>query len=193
MTKRIISCLAVLLVLLVLPASAPFTSGAAAVEKQSSADENFGVRKARFETMLNHNYVYDDDFSSDRTIIENAILALLDHAENDEIDRELVLHFIRNMYGREVDPNAAVYDFLPASEGKFAVLARGYSKISHTVLSVEEVAGGWEVVSEMRIEPHDGQAYTVSANTLFVANEGSSFGYNIVRSDLESIGDNLAV
>lgn len=193
MTRRIISCLAILLVLLVLPASAPFTSGAAAVEKQSSADADFGVRKARFETMLNHNYVYDDDFSSDRVMIENAILALLDHAENDEIDQELVLNFIRNMYGREVDPNTAVYDFLPASEGKFAILARGYSKISHTVVSVEEVAGGWEVASEMRIEPHDGQAYTVSANTLFVANEGSSFGYNIVSSDLESIGENLAV
>ena len=150
----------------------------------SSSDIAYNVMKARFENMLNRNYLYDDDFSSDQTVIENSILALLDKSVDGEIDKNLVLGFITGMYGLQVDPAAAEYDFAPASEGKFLILPRGYSEYSHTITSITEEVGGYTVNSDMLIMAHDGEEYTVKVTTVFVPNEGSSFGYNIISSNI---------
>ena len=143
-----------------------------------------GVTIARFENMLNHNYIYDDDFLDDKSVIENSILSLLEYVHDGEINKELTLNFITNMYGREVDPNAAVYDFLPASEGNFAVIPRGYTVYSHKITSVVEIECGYLVRSEMTIDPHDDTGYTVSVESVFVPNEGSSYGYNLIKSNI---------
>ena len=187
--KKLISILAMLLitaVALTVSVSAAHSLAKPAVQNTPAATDA-AVEKAlaaRFTNMLNHNYLYDDDFNSDRSVIENSMLALLDHAENDELDQNLVLSFIANLYGRTVDPNAAIYDFLPASPGKFAILPRGYSTISHQVTEMEENEGGYLVQSIMTVQPHDGAAYTIKAQTVFVKNETSSFGYNLVSSNL---------
>lgn len=199
MTKRILSFLVVMAIIFVLPASTPIHKNAVNVSAETTesvkADDISsvvdGVLTARFENMLNHNFVYDDDFTSDKTIIENSILALLDKSENGEIDQGLVLGFIAGMYGRQVDPATAVYDFLPASEGKFAILPRGYSEYKHTIRSITAIEGGYTVFSDMLVLTHDGEEYTLKATTVFVPNEGSSFGYNIVSST--TVNENLDI
>lgn len=138
---------------------------------------------ARFETMLNNNFVYNEDFESDKAIIENSILSLVNHIENGQIDMALTLNFIANMYGRQVDPNAAVYEFLPADEGKFAVVPKGFSVYRHNNLTVEEIDGGFSVTSEMTVDAHDTIGSKVLVKSIFVPNEGSTFGYNLIKSE----------
>ena len=143
-----------------------------------------GILKARFENMLNNNYVYDTDFESHKVIIENSILALLDKGVDGEINQSLVLGFIADMYGLQVNPDAVKYDFAPASEGMFVILPRGYTEYQHTVTKIIEEEGGYTVISNVLVSTHDGEQYFATATSEFVPNIGSSFGYNIINSDL---------
>lgn len=191
MSKRLVAflCAVVLMASVFCTVSIPSNAVAQGIADESNVNETTddmsvesGVLAARFENMLNHNFLYNDDFLDDKTVIENSILSLLEYVENGEIDKALTLNFIANMYGRQVDPNAAVYDFLPASEGKFAVIPRGYTVYSHKILSVEEIDGGYQVISEMTVNPHDDGGYTVNVESVFVPNAGSSFGFNLIKA-----------
>lgn len=194
MIKRMILSLIIVAIILVLPAATPAKSATKnkAVKSVSSVTEPTNeipeivsnIVKARFENMLNNNYLYDTDFESHKTIIENSILALLDKGVDGEIDKALVLGFIADMYGLQVDAEAAEYEFAPANEGKFVILPRGYTEYQHTITSIIEDEAGYTVVSEVLVLTHDGEEYTTTATTEIVANEGSSFGYNIVSSKL---------
>lgn len=195
MLKRLIVAVMLVAVLFVLPAATPInvnvTDTKVEVEAtvyevdESNADINANIMKARFENMLNNNYLYGDDFESHKVIIENSILALLDKSEDGEIDKALVLGFIADMYGLQVDPSAVEYDFAPASEGEFVVIPRGYSEYKHTVTSVLEEKGGYTVKSDVVVLTHDGEEYNTVSTTVIVPNEGSSFGYNIISSVIE--------
>ena len=149
--------------------------------KAAQTAEIGGRQIARFENMLNHNYLFEDEFSSDRDVIEKSIISLNSYVDdNNEIDKSVVLGFIKNMYGLSVDENSAVYSFAPAGAGKFAVIACGYSQVKHSNISAVFEEGRYVVSSDMTVSPHDGDAYTVKVKTIFVENKESSFGYNIV-------------
>ena len=192
--KRIFALLLVFSIMFVFSAAAPVQRNVTddSVEIIASVyevgDENLNIAKnvlkARFENMLNNNYIYDSDFESHKIIIENSILALLDKGVDGQINKSLVLGFIADMYGLQVDPSAAEYDFAPASEGMFVILPRGYTEYKHTIIDVSKEEGGYTVISEVVVLTHDGDEYVTTATTVFVANEGSSFGYNIVSSSI---------
>ena len=194
MLKRILAFVMIFEIIFVLPAATPIekivtdTSVEVVSTVSDVIPENLEVVskviKARFENMLNNNYVYDLDFESHKNIIENSILALLDKGEDGEIAKDLVLGFIADMYGLQVDPAAAEYDFASASEGMFVILPRGYTEYEHKIMSVTEDEGGYTVTSSVLVLPHDGEQYVTTATTEFVPNEGSSFGYNIISSKL---------
>lgn len=190
--KRVLSLVLTVAVLFVFSAATPIKkiSSNSSVEILSSTYEvgntnkeiDNNILKARFENMLNNNYVYDSGFESHKVIIENSILALLDKSVDGEINQSLVLGFIADMYGLQVDPDAAKYDFAPATEGMFVVLPRGYTEYNHTIIDVLEEEGGYTVTSEVLVMTHDGEESILNAKTVFVPNVGSSFGYNIVSS-----------
>ena len=192
--KKLLSLVLILAVVFVFSAATPIkkiTSNTSVTTVSSDkavtediAEVTKNVMKARFENMLNNNYVYDTDFESHKLIIENSILALLDKGADGEISQSLVLGFIADMYGLQVNPDAAKYDFAPASEGKFVILPRGYTEYNHTVTDVFEDEGGFTVMSDVLIMTHDGEEYTTTAKTVFVPNMGSSFGYNIISSNI---------
>lgn len=192
--KKILSLLFVVSIIFVFSAASPIKkiNPDASVEYVSTGYEDISdmaeitknVIKARFENMLNNNYVYNSDFQSHKVIIENSILALLDKSVDGEIDKSLVLGFIADMYGLQVNPDAAKYDFAPANEGMFVILPRGYTEYKHTITEIFEEEGGFTVKSEVLIMTHDGDEYITTAKSVFVPNIGSSFGYNIVSSDI---------
>ena len=194
MIKKFISIALVFAVLFVFSAAAPIkkittVNSVEVVAKtyevtNKTVDVVENVMKARFENMLNNNFLYGSDFESHKVIIENSILALLDKGIDGEIDKSLVLGFIADMYGLQVDPAAAEYDFAPASEGMFVILPRGYTEYEHKVTEVSEVEGGYTVTSEVVVLTHDGEEYKTTATTIIVPNEGSSFGYNIISSEI---------
>lgn len=192
--KRFFSIVLILAIIFTMSAATPIKKlvSDTSVEVLSSTYEvsdfnvnvNNNVIKARFENMLNNNYVYGTDFESHKVIIENSILALLDKGVDGEIDQSLVLGFIADMYGLQVNPDAAKYDFAPASEGKFVILPRGYTEYKHTITDIFEEDGGFTVISNVLVLTHDGQQYFTTSTSEFVPNVGSSFGYNIIRSSL---------
>jgi len=194
MIKRMLSIFMIIAILVVFSAATPVkkivtdTSVEIVAPVYEVDDKNAevanNVLKARFENMLNNNFLYDTDFESHKVIIENSILALLDKGVDGEIDKSLVLGFIADMYGLQVDPAAAEYDFAPASEGMFVILPRGYTEYQHTVTSVSEEEGGYTVTSEVLVLTHDGEEYKTTATTVIVPNEGSGFGYNIISSNI---------
>ncbi len=188
MAKRFLVLIMAISVLFVFTASVPAPAVSESVEDttviESVESVASNVQKARFENMLDHNYLYGEDFESDKIMIENSILALLDKSENGQIEQGLVLGFIAGMYGRQVDPSAAEYEFLSADDGMFAILARGYDAYDHTITEVEEIEGGYLVSSDVTVSPSDGFPFTATAKSIFVENEGSAFGYNLTASFL---------
>ena len=199
MSKRILAIfLSVVLVLSALSqfsfsalAKAEKTNGVFETKPIAAASTVSGIVTARFENMLSLNYLYGEDFSDDKTVIENSILSLINYAQDGEIEKDLVINFIANMYGLSVDENAAVYSNLPVSTNKFAVIPRGYSFISHEILSVTENDGGYVVLSNMTVTDHDGGEDSQLVETVFVANVGSYYGYNIISSDFVSGGNRI--
>ena len=187
MAKRLLVLIMAISVLFVFTASVPAPAVSESVEDTTVIESvASNVQKARFENMLDHNYLYGEDFESDKIMIENSILALLDKSENGQIEQGLVLGFIAGMYGRQVDPSAAEYEFLSADDGMFAILARGYDAYDHTITEVEEIEGGYLVSSDVTVSPSDGFPFTVTAKSIFVENEGSAFGYNLTASFLSA-------
>lgn len=142
-----------------------------------------GVIAARFENLLNLNRCFDDDFNSDKAIIENSEMSLVNYAIDGTVNKNLVLNFVGNMYGKKAN------DFkVPASGENFVITPKGYSVYKHEILSVNETNGGFEVLSSMQVSSHDGEEYTVNVKSFFVANDLSDFGYNLLSCEICSDG-----
>lgn len=152
--------------------------------------QELGAVKARLSQLLKLNRVFDDCVDSDRVLIEEAATVLLDQAVDTPsgervINQQSVLTFIRDLYGRQADPAAGQYDFLPAPEGYFAIPARGYDTYSHEIENLSVLDNGdVTVLSAMTVETHDGDVFQMRVVTLFRPNSASPFGYNILRADI---------
>ena len=154
--------------------------GSFAVAKQTEAEPKTDALCARLEHMLYLNYNFDKDFKDDAKILENAMIALSDKADNDGfIARDTVLNFINNMYGYTVDETALDYLNLPQKPGCFFVIPKGYTKYSYTITKLSEYDGG--VIAECKVlaSSHDDGNTTFNITVDFTANNESCFGYNI--------------
>lgn len=191
MRKRLTAVAAAVLVL-ALFACAFIPASANEVENQA-APVTVNVEKTRFLNMLNRNYVYNSDFEDVDVIAENSIIALLDRrdsADPDYIEESAVIGFISDMYGIElesVNDNSERH-----KDGYVYITPRGFSVYSHEITGITENEDGtFTVISEVTVNPHDDDGYTTTAETLFVKNESSAFGYNIVYSDIKGIGSEM--
>jgi hypothetical protein len=134
------------------------------------------VLEARFLNMLNHNFVYNDDFYDDNALVDNSILALLDVADGSYVADSYVKDYIFNMYGK-------IYE--GSEEGVTYIVPRGYSLYSHEMVSVtDNNDGSFIVVTNVTISYEDGTEETLKAQTLFLEASDSAFGYNIMYSDI---------
>ena len=146
------------------------------------------VQKARFENMLNHNFVYGEDFKDVKAIVNNSVVALLDFrdAEDDSyIAQEVVNSYLFDMYGFTVDNLSEINSEFGQKEGYLYILPRGYSLYEHKVTSVAENEDGtFKCISTVAVKTHDATSEVLTAETLFVKNSESAFGYNIVYSNI---------
>ena len=151
-------------------APAPETS--VSQEAHSQSEKDLGAVKARLSQLLKLNRVFDNCLDDDRALIEEASTVLLDQAVETPagdlvINQQSVLSFIKDLYGKDVDASAGLYDFLPAPEGFFAIPGRGYDTYSHEIENLSALDNGnFSVLSNMTVAPD------------------SPFGYNIVRADI---------
>lgn len=157
---------------------------------KSNAKQDTALEK-RFLNMLNHNFVYNDDFYDDYTLVNNSVLALLNVSEDSFVNRVYLDDYIFNMYGKKYSD----YSFLETSseqpENYVYILPRGYSVYTHKLVSLtKNEDGSYTVVSDVEISFEDGTTSTQRATTLFLENKESSFGFNILYSDINEILSN---
>lgn len=188
MKKRILS---LSLIILIVAVCSSVLAPAAADDKEQNVTESVVVENAldiRFLNMLNHNYVYDSDFDCVDDIVNNSIAALIDlrDKENEDyIAERYVKGFVSDMYGVEVADMSGLNADFPQKEGYVYIVPRGMTGYSHEIISVNENDDGtYTVVTEVTVDCHDGQPESFKAVSLFVKNQASAFGYNIVYSNI---------
>lgn len=192
MKKGILSITALAVVLLISFTSLTVKPAANATEKKPavtvSEEKALG---ARFLNMLNHNFVYNDAFESVYEMTACSEVALLDKADDGYIKQSLIAGYLYNMYGVENADFAAVTKDFPQRENYVYVIPRGFSVYKHSApVITENEDGSYTVVTDVEISSHDSDAETAKATTLFVKNENSAFGFNIISSDISAIGYN---
>lgn len=192
MKKGILSITALAVVLLISFTSLTVKPAANATEKKPavtvSEEKALG---ARFLNMLNHNFVYNDAFESVYEMTACSEVALLDKAEDGYIKQSLIAGYLYNMYGVENADFAAVTKDFPQRENYVYVIPRGFSVYKHSApVITENEDGSYTVVTDVEISSHDNDAETAKATTLFVKNENSAFGFNIISSDISAVGYN---
>ncbi len=187
--KKVLS-LVLSLVMLVICSSliAPLVTEGQQVSAATTNEVSTNVNEARFANMLNHNFVYNDDFDNADTIVNNSVLALLnlrDSENEDFIANTYVKGFVSDMYGIEIADMGNLNAEFPQLEGYVYIIPRGYTNYNHKIISVEQNAdGSYTVVSDVTVDNHDSAARTQKAVSLFVENEDSAFGYNMIYCNL---------
>lgn len=193
MKKTILNCMALVLVLLLsfstfTPAYAGTTVAPQSEQNTVSAADSRKVLETRFLNMLNHNFVYNEAFDYTEDIVNDSVIALLDlrDAEDDAyVSETYVRDFVFNMYGLLIDDFSEINAEFPSREGFVYIIPRGFSLFNHEILSVSpNEDGSYTVVTSVTIDPHDGEAVKCKAVSLFVKNEKSQFGWNIIYSDI---------
>lgn len=189
MKKRLVLAAVLLCVLALFACAFIPASASESGEVPVSADKN--IPGARFLNMLNHNFVYNEDFQSTDILVEDSLLALLDRREKDSpeyISDAIVKGFVSDMYGIElsdVNDNSDKH-----TDGFVYIVPCGFTSYSHKITDIKENEdGSFTVLSSVTVNPHDGGEYLTEAETLFVKNGKSAFGYNIVYSNLNVVAD----
>lgn len=192
MKKGILSITALAVVLLISFTSLTVKPAANATEKKPAvAVSEEKALGARFLNMLNHNFVYNDAFESVYEMTACSEVALLDKAEDGYIKQSLIAGYLYNMYGVENADFAAVTKDFPQRENYVYVIPRGFSVYKHSApVITENEDGSYTVVTDVEISSHDSDAENAKATTLFVKNENSAFGFNIISSDISAAGYN---
>ena len=150
------------------------------VAKNNTTDN--AVLETRFLNMLNHNFVYNEDFYDDGVLIENSLLALLDVSEDSFVSETYVRDYVFNMYGKIYGEFESDY---PEKEGYLYIRPRGYNIYSHKIASViDNNDGSYTVYTTVTISYEDGAEEVATAETLFLKAEDSAFGFNMLYSDI---------
>ena len=161
-------------------------SAPVAVAAAPAADES-EVLATRFLNMLNHNNVYNSAFDDIDTLVNESVLSLLHlrDGENEEFISEIyVKEFIKNMYGIEIEDMSGINADWPKRDGYVYIIPRCYNKFEHELVSVtENEDGSFTVVTEVEVNTEMQYIPRHKIVSLFVKNEESSFGYNLIYSE----------
>lgn len=158
----------------------------------SNANVSDGVTvsavETRFLNMLNRNFVYNSDFENADTVVNNSILAILnlrDSEDQDYIAEDYVRNFVKDMYGIEIVDMSNLNSEFPHKDGYLYIVPRGYTTYTHKIVSVNQNDDGtYTVVSDITVKNHDSDAKSQKAVSLFVKNDSSAFGYNMIYCNI---------
>lgn len=147
------------------------------------------VLEARFLNMLNHNFAYNEVYNSVEDLVNSSMPALLqlrDSVNEDYIANEIVADYIYNMYGvADIDFESINVAF-EQIEGYTYIIPRGFTVYSHqNAVVTENEDGTYTVKTNVLVSAHDDYPVSVECETLFAVNEGSTFGFNIVFSNID--------
>ncbi len=153
---------------------------------ETKADRSM-VLNSRFLNMLNHSAAYNEELASVEDLVNCATLALFDKrdvADDSFISEEYVKDYLFNMYGVECEDFTGINADFPQKDGYVYIIPRGYTEYNHSIESVTlNEDGSYTVVTLVELQNHDGEE-TAKAITLFVKNDASQFGFNIISSEI---------
>lgn len=163
------------------------TPAVSTVTLNLSDSDSSKILASRFLNMLNHNFVYGEDFLSADSILSLSITANCDKAEFDGefIKEDIVTSFVFDMYGIEIVDTKDFSAKFPEKEGFLYLSSKGYTVYNHKNAKITENEDGtYTVITEVSVDGHDGEKEILSAKTLFVKNSESVFGFNIIYSEI---------
>ena len=185
MKKSIFKIIAVMLTFVIMSLPVFSNLSAAEVENQPPVDIN-KVLETRFLNMLNHNYVYGEDFEDLEKIVNNSIIALLeqrDFENEDYISETIVNGYLNDMYGFEIADFSQINRDFDYQEGFVYIIPRGFTRYEHKAVAIKTNEDGtYTFTTLVTIRTHDGCSETLTSETLFAKNSSSVFGFNIVSS-----------
>jgi len=152
----------------------------------SDSDNKLKVLESRFLNMLNHNFVYDEDFLDLESIVNYSTIALIDKAdENSEfIDEQILFSYIFDMYGIKIVDLSEYKANYPMKDGCVYIIPQGFTAYKHSNAKISENEdGSYTVTTKVEILGHDSENINITAKTLFVKNSESAFGFNIIYSE----------
>ena len=142
------------------------------ITAEVTSQQEDGVKIARFENMLNHNYCFGTDKTADDLIL-SASLSLSSLISDGKISKSAVDGFVFNMYGIDMSDYSADADC-------YDVPPMGFDQYRHTVTDFFYNGDGTlTVTSEMSVGD---DCYVCTS--IFLANGESVFGYNLISSEV---------
>jgi len=145
------------------------------------------ILNSRFLNMLNHSFVYNDDFYSVDALVNSSMPALLDlrDSQDDSYIKEIyVADYLYNMYGIEIADLSEVNSEFGRKDGYIYIVPMGFEIYNHCILDItENEDGSYTVKTQVEISSHDGIVSVETCESLFIENEESQFGYNILYSE----------
>ena len=143
-----------------------------------------------FVDMLNHNYVYGEDFdNADRVINRSAnALSMYKTDSGNFIGQHYVADFVKNMYGISVVDFSGLNEGYPKKQDCVYVLPFEYTSFCHSNPKISENEDGTvSVKTEVTVTDCNGRANDYEANSVFVKCSESEFGYYILYSEISEI------
>lgn len=188
MKKVIALLLSVVTIALCSSLMTPVVAEGADASVNTSESVTVSAVETRFLNMLNHNFVYNSDFENADTVVNNSILAILnlrDSEDQDYIAEDYVKNFVKDMYGIEIVDMGNLNSEFPHKDGYLYIVPRGYTTYTHKIVSVNQNDdGSYTVVSDITVKNHDSDAKSQKAVSLFVKNNTSAFGYNMIYCNI---------
>lgn len=140
------------------------------------------AKVSRFENMLDHNYLYGNDFDDMHTVINNSCLALLSAREGNYISTDVLFPFIDNMYGIPVYCDESLNSVFPRKEGAVFIVPRGFVQYEHSVTQIVD-EGATVTVNSVARDVDSGEE--IPCVSVFIKSDESAFGYNLIVCNLK--------
>lgn len=137
--------------------------------------------------ILNSNFVYGSDFDNVDNIVDcSANNFKSSVGEDGYIPDKLITEFIYDMYGIEIVDLSKLHPEHLAKEGYVYTVA-GCTLYKHKNIKLTANEDGTiTAITDIAVTSLSGDTENLSAKTLFVKNENSKYGYNIVYSEIFS-------
>ncbi len=161
------------------------TSGVTAVNN-TSVEMSDDMLEARFISMLNINNAFNSAFENDTMLVKCSAVSLSDYAQ-DLAGYGLCVHecliegFAKSFYG--VKPTFIRDDEAESPKGYVALPPMGMDQNLHTLVSMTKNDSGYEVLTCMKSYDGGEEYATCLVKALFVPNEKSEFGFNLVSCE----------
>lgn len=182
--KRL-SVISLVVVIALLVSVFVFAPASSSMSKSGAHIDQNKVAAAKIENLLNLNNVFDDDFTDNEKLINKAAINLKSYTDDDGfIPEAIVISYIKDMYDIDMVITESHNSSLPHKNGYVYLIPRGYTTYKHNILSIEEADDYITVTSSVFIAYHDNESCIGTAKTVLVRNPASSFGYNIINSEI---------